>query len=204
MSRLILCACCILLALSASARAVGVEGDLLVSAIAMNHVNRLIAQFDESTSSGLGELNLAWGGEIWASFPELLGVVPHLGVRGLIAATQEDRAFVHSSLIGLCAGGLVSLGSWDLLAHVGAYRAVFSFPSARYKDLTGWGIGLTGKVGYAVRLTSRLSLSIRLTADWLPVTKMADGLGRTYKGRGDPFLDFSGVGASIGLGWVTH
>ncbi|MCK4393294.1 hypothetical protein KAX17_10360 [Candidatus Bipolaricaulota bacterium] len=192
----------ICLAVSFLAGALGMRGGLLVSSVGMDQVNLLIANYNDANETELPALSLAWGGEVDVSFGELAGMIPLVGGRGLSASSSAEGVTVSSSVIGVYAGGAFRFGPLEVSADVGAYRGGFSFPAARYENLSGWGAGIVGKATYSLRLTSALGLSLGLGFQWLTVPQVTDAEGGIYVPREGPFLDFSGLGLVIGLYWA--
>lgn len=192
----------ICLAVSYTAVAVGISGNLLVSMVAMDQVNLLIDQYNGANQAEVSGLRLGWGAEADVSFGELAGIIPCVGLRGMVASSTAQREKVQSSLVGFYVGGTFQLGPLGLSTDIGAYRSSFSFPAAQYEGLTGWSGGIIGEASYTLRLTSALQVSLGVRLHWLPVQKLHDAEGGVYELREGAFLDFSGIGLSIGLAWT--
>jgi hypothetical protein len=201
MRRLVVLAVCVVLggvATSASDVTVALFG----FASSMEHVNTLIEEYEVGVDQDLGEMHTGAGAELG------MGLVSFLrtgrigwGGRGVLARLSTRDASIRSSLIGVYVKAEQSFGRWVAGADVGAYWGAFSFPQARFVGLTGWGPGVTGSVAYRLPLLSHIAFGADVRLQWLPIVEMKDAEGQRYRGRGTPFLDFSGVSASIELTW---
>ena len=179
-----------------------IEWDLVGFASPMANVNSLIDQFELFADLQLPEMHTGVGLTITAPLLSFLergraGV----GIRGLATRMTSRDVSVRASLIGLCGMVDYRIGDWSLGIDLGAYRGGFSFLAARYVGLFGWGGGAVARVGYDYVLTSHITIDLDIALQWLPVYEMRDSDGQRYRGRGTPFLDFSGISASIGITW---
>jgi hypothetical protein len=181
---------------------VAFDAGLCLSYTTMANVNSLVVDSPEGGSVS-PDLHLGVGGQVTAAF-DLAGSMPPLFVQfsALTMSSAEREAEATAGLVGIACG--VEMGFGAVTAAVGAslHRGSFDFPAARQLGLSGWGAGLVANAKYSVKLSPRLEASFGLQGQWLPVTEMVDGAGQTYLGRGMPYLDFSGVSASICIGWM--
>ncbi|MCK5827881.1 hypothetical protein KAH43_05080, partial [Candidatus Bipolaricaulota bacterium] len=172
---------------------------------AFGHVNELVVAFEADNNLSIPELHTEWGLRcdipVWS--PTESARVG-LGIMGLGARTSSRDLVISSSLIGL--NGSVDYQIGQLIAGIdlGAYRGTFSFPAGRIDDLSGWGVGIMGRVGYKGFTVGPFSLGATLSLQWLPIQEMTDASGQRYRGRGTAFLDFSGIAVSIDLGWQSR
>jgi len=195
---LVVLAGCIPAFTAAAGPSAGVSG----FTVSMGHVNELIRSFGQDSQVEIEELRVGIGmnaavdilslGDMW-SFA--------VGGKGLFARESSRDVTVSSSLIGLFARATFSLGRLQADLDLGAHRGALSFPDARLLGLSGWGAGLALRVGYGLPITDRLGVTASLGLQWLPVMEMRDGAGQKYRGRGTPFVDFSGIAGSIALNW---
>lgn len=190
----------IVMSASCLTTAITIGGNVLITEAGMSQVNKLISEYNDANQADVAGLHLAWGGDMELGIGSLWGVTPVFGLRGLIASSTGQREEVHSSLLGVYAGGTFSIAGWKLFGDAGFYRGSFSFPAAMYEGLTGWGAGLSGGAGYSGRIGAiQVTVSIRL--QWVPVRRLSDSEGGVYESRDGAFLDFSGAGLSIGASW---
>jgi hypothetical protein len=196
----IVTAAALLLGLSAGAS--GFSGEIVGLSVAMGHVNELIDGYNADADVELATLRAGVGVEV-AGDLAIVGSAITLGAggRGLLARTTKRDVSLTASLVGLFARGAYAAGPWRASADVGAYFGSLSFPSARLVGLRGLGVGLAGRIGYVLPVTSALGFDIHVGLEWLPVQEMTDSAGQKYRGRGTPFMDFSGLSASIGVIW---
>lgn len=190
----------LLLGLSLGASALSAE--LLGFSVAMGHINELVDGFNLDSEVELGALRAGAGIEL-AGDVATIGSAVSLGVggRGLLSRVSERDVAATALLFGVFGRGTYALGRWFASGDLGAYLGSFSFPSARLTGLRGVGLGLGGRIGYALPFTDRLGLDIQLGLEWMPIQQMTDAAGQKYRGRGTPFMDFSGLSVSIGVIW---
>ena len=201
MRRLFIAASFALLLLPCTALAGGVSGGMLVSTVGMGLVNVLIDQYNTVNQTQVDKLSFTWGGELSVSMWRFIGLRPFTGLRFLTASSTTQRENVTSSLLGAYVGGIFSLAFINLSADIGIYRGTFSFPAARYDQLSGWGVGATGGIIYSFSLGSVFQIGIGIKLHWLPVEELRDGEGGVYAPREGPFLDFSGIGGVLNITW---
>lgn len=184
--------------------ALEMEGGLVGFYAPMDYTNTLIDLFETDTDLVLPEIHIGWGlrGDV-PLFSFLENGRLGLGGRGLAARTGARDVSVQSSLLGLYGWADYRIGNWRFAVDVGGYRGGFSFPAARYVELVGWGGGIVGNISYRAISAWNFSLGSTLSMQWLPINEMQDGSGQRYRGRGTPFLDFSGISVSIDLAWST-
>lgn len=190
---------------ASTASALEVGGGLAGFFARMDYLNTLIDLFETDNDLVLPEIHTGWGLKMdipLFSFIESGWI--GLGGRGLVARATTRDISIQDSLLGLYAWGNYRIGSWRLAVDVGGYRGGFSFPAARYVELVGWGGGITGSISYTAICVWGFSLGSTLSLQWLPIYEMHDGVGQRYRGRGTPFLDFSGVSVSIDLIWSSQ
>ena len=202
MKRYALAVILFVLAFSCVATALGMSGAALVTSVTMDNVNLAIDEYNTANSTSVSGLHLAWGGEAQVSVGSFGGLIPSLGLRGLSASSVGQREHVAVSAVGFYVGGSFILGGWGLCADVGAYRGAFSFAAGGYDGLVGWSGGITGGVSYSLHLGSAIRITLGLRLQWLPVQQLTDTGGGVYASRNGAFLDFSGVGVSIGVSWT--
>lgn len=184
--------------------ATGVTIGLQGFSVSMEHINDLIEDFGDDGERGLSPLRTGAGCEISGSVLPIGGIGSlGLGGRVLFARVTSGDTTVATSMLGLFARTALTLGRWIAQIDAGVYRGTYSFPAVRAVDLSGWGAGLAGTVGYALPLSERFALAFDLGLRWLPIQEMRDPAGQKYRGRGTPFMDFSGISASIGLTWMV-
>ncbi|MCX6094879.1 MAG: hypothetical protein NTY63_08690 [Candidatus Bipolaricaulota bacterium] len=197
-------ALCLMMAVGIPVVAFEMEGGLSAFYAPFAYANGLLAAYEEEAGATIPDLGLGIGGDFRmpiASFSDRLrgGV----GGRVLGARVSERETDAAASLVGGYAWCEYRLGSWRFQTDLGVYRGTFDFAEARYAGLGGWGLGVAGRAGYRVPLGKRLSLGVAAGLEWLPVWEMTDASGQTYRGRGTPFVDFSGVSVSIELSWSS-
>jgi hypothetical protein len=171
--------------------------------VSMAHINTLIEEFDPDTELDLSPLRTGAGIEVSGTVLPI-GDIGSIGVggRGLLVREVSRDVSINASMIALFAQGKVALGRWMASVDAGACYGMFSFPTARLVSLSGFGVGLVGRAGYRLPVSERFALTFDLGLQWLSVPEMKDAVGQRYRGRGTPFMDFSGISASIGLTWV--
>lgn len=183
--------------------AMDIEGGLTLTTVRMATLNAEIDHQNELLHADLPPLHVGWGGKLGVVFPIWrFPLESHVGGRVLSPSVEGAGETVQASIAGIYAGATYSLGSWRIGADVGSYRSGLSFPLAGYDGLTGGGWGVLGRVEYTFRFFQRFLVGIGFDLCWLPIDTMVDAFGMTYLGRGGPFLDFSGIGISVGLSWV--
>jgi hypothetical protein len=202
MRKLIVVALALSVGLGLSTLAVDLTIGLGGFSVSMEHINGLIEGFEQDAELGLSPLRTGAGVEANAALLPIGGSgALGFGGRGLFVREASRGVSITASMFGLFAQGGVSLGRWLATADVGAYYGTYSFPASRVVDLGGWGIGLAGRLGYALPVSERLAIVLDLGLRWLPIQEMKDPSGQRFRGRGTPFMDFSGISASIGLAW---
>jgi hypothetical protein len=201
MKHLLIVALLVLLLLSCTALAGGVSGGILISTVGMSQVNLLIDQYNTANQAAVEKLSFAWGGEADVSMWQIMGLHPFSGVRVLFTSSSAQREKVTSALLGAYIGTAFRIASFSTAADVGIYRGTFSFPAARYDQLSGWGIGVTGGVTYDFPLGSVFWIGIGIKLQWLPVGELQDREGGVYAPREGSFLDFSGIGGVLSITW---
>jgi hypothetical protein len=169
----------------------------------MHNANSLIGSFAADNTITIPTLHLGWGMKMDASlFSPVQRLDIGLGMRYLSAITGDGREVsIEASLAGLCLWTGYQSGGFEFVADVGAYRGTFSFSAARYESLVGWQGGLTGSINYLAIAREHYSLKTAVSLQWLPIDEMHDTTGQRYRGRGESFLDFSGISVSILLSW---
>jgi len=194
-------AACTLASFAVGAFSLNVE--LGIGGAAMTYVNGLIGEHEALTHEGLRDLGPALTGRIGAVLnPITSGIRPEIGLELATTSVRARDTTVNAAIVGGYAGLAYSIGGGHVSAAIDGYRGSFSFPAARYVDLAGWGVGVHGGVGYGIQLAGeRLVLRLSLVAQWMPVWNLSDTEGLEYRGRGQPFLDFSGIGVSLGVEW---
>lgn len=172
--------------------------------VSMAHINSLIEEFDVDAELGLAPLRTGAGVEVSGTILPI-GEIGSLGVggRGLLAREVSRDVSINASMIALFAQGTLALGRWRASVDAGVCHGMFSFPAARVVSLSGFGVGLVGRAGYRLPVSERFALAFDLGLQWLSIPEMKDAGGQRYRGRGTPFMDFSGISASIGLTWVV-
>jgi hypothetical protein len=179
-----------------------VDVSLGVSGVGMEYVNAQLALYGQEHRESISEIRLAWGGDATVEAPfSILGLRPNLGGRALLAGTSSEGGPITSSLLGVFAGAAYRLGGWAIGADVGVYRGAFSFERGGYAGLGGWGVGAAATAGYGLRLGTKMLIGLRVRIQWLPVGELTDDGGAVYAGREGPFLDYSGIGAALGVSW---
>lgn len=170
--------------------------------VAMEHVNGLIDAYGQDTGTDVESLRVGIGVEADVEVMSFgASTAVSVGGRSLFVRESSRDITVSASLIGLYARAAVTLKRWAFAADLGGHRGAFSFPSARLVGLAGWGGGIGASVGYGIPVTDRIGLRLALGLRWLPVYEMEDGAGQKYRGRGTPFVDFSGIAVSMALSW---
>jgi hypothetical protein len=194
----------LIIGLAAPSLAIGADVHIGLSghSVAMGHVNELIETFEVDAGVALSPLRVAAG--IEATAPVFsLGRIGTLaaGARYLMARTASRDASAAASLLGLLVRAQFGFGNWTATLDVIGSRGTFSFAEARFVGLSGLGAGLGGSISYRLGLTDRLGITAGVAAQWMAFNEMRDSGGQKYRGRGTPFVDFSGISASIGLTW---
>jgi len=185
-----------------SAMAVDIRGDLFSVYSPLNNVNAVIEQYELSGQGALSEMHVGTGGSLVASLRPVFGSgMIYVGGRTAFYSVMERDAEIRASFAGGIAGVAYELGRWCAAFDLGIYRGKFQFERARYPACSGWSGGAMGCIGYGVAITSSISAGASVLVNWIPFQRMTDGQGQTYRGRGTPFVDFRGVGASIHLVW---
>jgi len=205
MTRLFMIALCGVLVFALPALSTDLAVSLSGFSVSMEHLNTLIEEFDPDTELGLSPLRTGASAEVSGTLLSLgdIGSIG-LGGRGLLVREVSRDVSINASMIVLFAQGEVALGRWVAIIDAGACYGVFSFPAARLASLSGFGIGLVGRAGYRLPVSERFGLTFDLGLQWLSVPEMKDATGQRYRGRGTPFMDFSGISASIGLTWMIE
>jgi hypothetical protein len=174
------------------------------SSASMSNVNAQIALYGEDHHVPVGEIHSTWGIGLGASFPfSVFGVKPGIYGRALLATGGgAEETPVDASALGIAAGGTFEMGAWSARADIGLYHGAFSFARAGYDGLGGLGVGANATVAYRMALPAGFSLSVAGLLRWIVIGEMTDSTGESYGGRGLPFLDFSGIGVSVGVTWA--
>lgn len=201
MKRLFIAVSFTLLLLPCIALAGSVSGGILVSTVGMGQANLLIDQYNTANQTQVDKLSFAWGGELSVSMWRFIGLRPFAGLRFLTTSSTTQRESVTSSLLGTYVGGTFPLAFINLSADIGVYRGTFSFPAARYSQLSGWGVGATGGIIYSFSLGPVFRIGIGIKLHWLPVEELRDSEGGVYVPREGPFLDFSGISGVLNITW---
>ena len=186
-----------------TATGLGVEVSVELSTVNMAHVNTEIGAYADQHHESISGIHVAWGGAIQSGLGfSILGMEPTLGVRVLLAATESGGGTIGSSLLGVSIGGLYRFGAWSVRGDLNMYRGTFSFVRGGYDGLSGLGIGAAAAAGYAIRLGQKVQVRLEVGLQWLPVDEMTGADGVAHQGRsGEPFLDFTGVGVTVGVTW---
>ena len=168
----------------------------------MSHVNSLIDTLATDNMITLPALHVGWGMNMDVSlFSFMENMNTGLGMRYLNARTGARDVSIGASLAGLYAWTGYRMGAFHFAVDIGGYRGTFSFTAARYQNLVGWQAGATGSINYVAIATGHFSLGAAVSLQWLPIDEMHNDTGQKYRGRGAPFLDFSGISVSILLSW---
>lgn len=192
----------LLLCSSIMASGIPLNVDVSIGYVGLGHVNGLINDFADEYGADLSEMHVGVGGGLEIGAMRVLGAGEvTFGGRGLVSQQTGRDASVSASLLGLCLGLGYDTGRLRASVDVGAYRGALTFSEARYVDLVGWGPGVAAQGEVRILSRERLSATAGLSVRWLPIYEMEDSSGQTFRGRGTPFLDFSGISVSIGLQW---
>lgn len=204
MRKLVSLAICGLVALALPAVATDLTIGLRGFTVSMGHINGLIEEFEQDAELDLSPLLAGAGIEADVGIFAMgdRGSIG-FGGRGLLVRETFRDVTITASLVGLFARAEFAFGKWMAHVDAGGHRGTYSFPAARIPGLSGWGAGLGGGVAYRLPLTERFALALDLGLAWLPVPEMSDADGQKYRGRGTPFMDFSGISASIKLTWLV-
>jgi len=179
-------------------------GEAEVFLASMEHINSLIDSFDNETGTGLGPMRAGVGVTLgmpiiaYGDFATL-----SVGAEGLMARRSSSQTTAIASCIGVLAEVSMAFGPFRASADALICRGSFDFPGERLVGLSASGVGVRGSLGYTLQTAGRLVAELSLGYRHLPFTEMMDGAGHTYRGRGTPFMDFSGITASIGIEWMV-
>jgi len=187
-----------------SLSAFGITIELEAGTVAMANVNALIDDFNEADVPELAHLNVGvgLGGAIPVYRFANFGILS-VGARGTIARQSARDASIVATSLGLLARFDAAFGRWTGSGEFYAGRGQLDFAAERLAGLTGWGLGLGGSISYGFPVMKRLSATAAVGFRWHPISEMSDDSGQKYRGRGTPFVDFSGLSASIGMKWMV-
>ena len=198
MQRLAVACCLLTLALAVSAAALEVEVGGLALVGPFANTNALLEQFEAEAGEALPELSFAGGCDLRLPLLRLSDRSrAGAGVRILGAGISKRDTNVAAMSIGAYAWGDYRFGPWNARADLGLCRGSFNFAAGRYVGLSGWGFGAAGEVVYWLPIGRFFAVGAAIGVQWLPIPQMADSGGRIYRGRGTPFVDFSGISFSI-------
>jgi len=168
----------------------------------MEHVGTLLDEASVAAGVDLAPLNVSYGVRVQGGL-DLEGPLPQVygAAFGTAASAQTRDVAASLGLLGVGFGAEFSRAPWAAYLGLCVGRASFDLPAVRLMGLTGWAMGVELGGGYAIGLGPHLGASFRIGGQWLPVQEMTDAAGQTYRGRGMPFVDFTGLVASIGIMW---
>lgn len=169
----------------------------------MENTNSLLAELGAQADLEIPPLNVGYGLRLRAGF-DLDGPIPAVygTLWGEKATTGVRDISATVGFLGAGAGGSVKFRDWLVSTGLCVGAASMDIPSLRMADLSGLGFGLELSAAYAFRITSGWSATFCLGGRWLSVQEMTDAVGQKYRGRGMPFVDFTGLVASIGITWA--
>jgi hypothetical protein len=167
----------------------------------MTYANSLLSGAGD-LEDGSASLSVGYGLRLQGAL-DLGGRLPQLYAAfwGTGTSAQEREVGARVSILGVGLGAEVRRDRWLMYAGLCGGRAAFSLPALDLVDLVGWGAGLELGGGFALAVSPKLSFVFRLGGQLLPVQEMKDARGQTYRGRGVPFVDYTGLAASIGVSW---
>lgn len=167
----------------------------------MKYANSLVSEARELPGASAA-LSVSYGLRLQGS-ADLEWLPPRVyGAVWGVGATVKEREFsANASLIAVALGAETSFSHWTVYAGLCGGRASFDLPAAGLVDLAGWGAGVEIGAGLVFVVSPHLGVAFRLGGQWLPVPEMSDARGQEYRGRGMPFVDYTGLVASIGISW---
>jgi len=180
------------------------SGDFQAALVSMEHINGVIGDLVEATDVDLQPLSVGFGFGAAVSLLELARIgTLSVGLEGLVARQVDRDASVEASSLGAFTRAELARGRFRFAIDLLLARGSLDFASARLAHLAGWSLGARACVGYTLPITKALLVGVRLGYRMSPFHEMVDRSGQTYRGRGTPFMDFSGVSASIGVEWMA-
>jgi hypothetical protein len=202
--RLMLAGVAVALALTLQAgAAVVLDAEFASSYCVMENPNEILTRLGSDLGIDVPGLNMGFGGRLQLGFDPQGPLAPvYIAISGfgLSAGTRDVSA--SAGLIGFIFGAKLDVAHWQFSGGFGAQRGTFELPAERLVGLAGWGACLEAGAGYELPLGPKLSATLTLRGQWAPIHEMADRTGQKYRGRGMPFVDFTGLSASMGINWA--
>jgi len=197
----------LLIVVACPTAAVSVGGSLLAIASSMSYVNEIIGTYEDSAGVEVGSLHTGLGACIDVGLVDVIGAIDGVlairsGSVSIHDETREENVEIEAGFLGVAVGASTEWGPVEVTADAGIYRGTFEFAAVRYVGLTGWAPGASIGVQYTLALSRQLSAGVGAQLQWVAFYQMKDSSGQTFRARGTPFVDFTGLCVSIGLEWT--
>jgi hypothetical protein len=183
--------------------AVVLDAEFVSSYCVMENPNEILTRLGSDLGIDVPGLNVGFGGRLQLGFDPQGPLAPvYFGISGLAMSAGTRDVSASAGLLGLCLGAKLDLAHWQFSGGFGVQRGTFELPAERMIGLEGWGACLEAGARYGFPLGPKLSATLTLRGQWAPIYEMEDRTGQRYRGRGMPFVDFTGLSASIGINWA--
>lgn len=192
----------LVLALPAGA-AVVLDAEFVSSYCVMENPNEILAQLGSDLGIDVPGLHTGFGGRLQLGFdPQGLLAPVYVAISGLAMSAGTRDVSASAGLVEFCFGVKLDAARWQFSGGFGVQRGTFELPAGRMVGLAGWGACLEAGGRYEFALAPKLSATLTLRGQWAAIHEMEDRTGQKYRGRGMPFVDFTGMSISMGINWA--
>jgi hypothetical protein len=195
-------AAALVLALPAGATVV-VDAEFVSSYCVMENPNEILTRLGSDLGIDVPGLNMGFGGRLQLGFDPQGPLAPvYVAISGLSMSAGTRDVSASAGLVGFFFGAKLDVARWQFSGGFGVQRGTFELPAERLLGVAGWGACLEAGARYEFAVAPKLSATLTLRGQWAPIYEMEDGAGQKYRGRGMPFVDFTGMSASMGINWA--
>jgi len=195
-------AAALVLALPAGAT-VAVDAEFVSSYCVMENPNEILTRLGSDLGIDVPGLNMGFGGRLQLGFDPQGPLAPvYVAISGLAMSAGTRDVSASAGLVGFCLGAKLDVARWQVSGGFGVQRGTFELPAERLVGLEGWGACLEAGARYEFAVAPKLSATLTLRGQWAPIYEMEDRTGQKYRGRGMPYVDFTGMSASMGINWA--
>lgn len=192
----------LVLALPAGATVV-LDAEFVSSYCVMENPNEILTRLGSDLGIDVPGLNMGFGGRLQLGFDPQGPLAPvYVAISGLAMSAGARDVSASASLLGFCFGVKLDVTRWQFSGGFGVQRGTFVVPAERMVGLEGWGACLEAGGRYEFAVAPKLSATLTLRGQWAPIYEMENRAGQKYRGRGMPFVDFTGISASMGINWA--
>lgn len=183
--------------------AVVLDAEFVSSYCVMENPNEILTRLGSDLGIDVPGLHTGFGGRLQLGFDPRGPLAPvYVAISGLAMSVGVRDVAASAGFLGFCLGAKLDVARWQFWGGFGVQHGAFELPAERMVGLGGWGACLEAGAGYDLPLGPNLSVTLTLRGQWAPVYEMEDRAGQKYRGRGVPFVDFTGMSASMGINWA--